>query len=123
MKLYKLTALILPVALTGCIISNVESGRAYKGVDSEYMSSMNTEITALCIKNAWENTDVHMEVTARGVVQRKTGDMITLYTLNYLEMVDILPLDNEKSKVLFYHNGEKIWGTKQKLISAIKGCL
>lgn len=50
MKAYKWIALILPVALSGCIIANVESGRAYNGIDSEYTSSMNTEITASCIK-------------------------------------------------------------------------
>jgi hypothetical protein len=123
MKAYKWIALILPAALSGCIIANVESGRAYNGIDSEYTSSMNTEITAACIKNAWQNSDVHMGVTESGVNQRNTGKMITLYTVNYLEIADVLPLADDKSKVIFYHNGDKIWGTKKTLISAIKGCL
>lgn len=123
MKVYKWIALILPVALSGCFIANVESGRAYNGMDSEYTSSMNTEITAACIKNAWQNSDVHMGLTAAGVSQRNTGDMITLYTVNYTEIVDVSPSVDGKSRVVFYHNGDKIWGSKKILISGIKGCL
>ncbi|WP_411751765.1 hypothetical protein [Serratia sp. (in: enterobacteria)] len=80
---------------------------------------MNTEITASCIKNAWQNSDIHLGITEGGISQRKTGD----YTVNYLEIADVLPLADDKSKVIFYHNGDRIWGSKKTLISAIKGCL
>ncbi|MDE1188182.1 MAG: hypothetical protein PW844_17085 [Pantoea sp.] len=101
-------------------MNNLQDARAYNGVDSSYLSSHDIQTTAVCIKKGWQ--EVFSTDPSRIWMTDEKDGVISIYTPQFIYLADI-KAEGSKSNVTYYHNGDRFWGTKEKLTSAIKRCL
>lgn len=106
--------------LSGCLTS-VADGRNYKGVDSTYTSKNSAVITAQCIKKEWQEVFAS-NPSAVWVTDKDVEGRYTVYLRDFIYLADVKD-DRQGSLVTYYHNGDHLWGTKERLIAGIKRCL
>lgn len=106
--------------LTGCMTS-IADGRSYSGPDSTYTSSHNAAETSQCIQKRWQQVFA-ANPSSVWLTDKDVEGRYTVYLRDFIYLADV---NDEKvgSKVVYYHNGDHLWGTKERLVSAIKSCL
>lgn len=118
MKNY-LILIALPFFITGCM-SSVQDVRS-SGPDSTYQASKPARETAVCIQDGWRNVFAS-DPSRVWLTDKDVKNRYTVYTPAFLYMVDVID-NGEHSDVIYYHNGDHLWGTKEKLIYQIEKCL
>lgn len=106
--------------LAGCM-SSVEDGRKYNGPDSSYSSERDSQVTAQCIQKQWQ--EVYKSNPSQiWMTEKDSNGVYTVYAAQFLYIADIKDYGGG-SQVTYYHNGDRLWGTKERLINGIKRCL
>lgn len=107
--------------LSGCVITSLEEARGYNGLDSTYVSKKKPSEASECILIGWREifssrpSDVWLKNSDKDGV-------FSVYTPSFLYLVDVKP-NGDGSIIYYYHNGDRLWSTKSKLVNKINECL
>lgn len=108
------------ILLSGCM-SSVQDAREYNGQDSSYHSRYSADVTATCIKTKWQ--DVYVADPSKiWLTKPDNNGIYSVYAASFLYLADVKD-DIKGSSVTYYNNGDRLWGTKEKMIQGIKSCL
>lgn len=119
--MWKIITLIVGVSLLSGCMSSIADGRNYNGPDSSYVSSHDAAETAQCIKKEWQSVFVSNPSWV-WLTDKDAEGRYTVYLRDFIYLADVKD-SQAGSEVTYYHNGDHLWGTKEKLTSAIKRCL
>jgi len=114
-------ALVAGAALLSGCMTSIADGRSYSGPDSTYASSHNATDTSQCIKKGWQQVFA-ANPSSVWLTDKDVEGRYTVYLRDFIYLADIKE-EQSGSTVIYYHNGDHLWGTKERLISAIKNCL
>lgn len=115
-----LLSVVLSLILTGCI-SNLDESRRYSGPAGDYQSSRSDIDVANCIKHGWQEVFADRPSDIWMTEKAKDGKY-SIYTPGFIYLADV-KASNSGSHVTYFHNGDRLWGTREKLIDKIKKCL
>lgn len=113
--------LLLGVLIVSGCMSSIADGRKYNGPDSSYSSKNDAKKTAQCIQRQWQEV-YKSEPSQVWMTEKDINNVYTVYAAQFLYMADVKVFEGG-SQVTYYHNGDRIWGTKERLINGIKRCL
>lgn len=115
-----LLIVVSSMMLTGCI-SNLDESRKYSGPSGDYQSRKSDIDVANCIKHGWQEVFAERPSDVWMTEKAKDGKY-SIYTPGFIYLADV---ESTKwgSHVTYYHDGDHLWGTKEKLTSRIKKCL